>query len=141
MLSTLNATELRNNFSENLDIIARKNKPIIATRLRDNIVLLKYELLNEILSAYQLNASEFIEDDGSITLSLNELDLVSNGKDKSESISNLINDMREYAQEYYEDIENWYVGSRKQHYPYVLEILTATDDELRGRIICQAGKN
>lgn len=142
MIDKILATDLRKNFSETLDIVTRKNKPIVAQRTRDLIFLMKDELVDNLLSAYSFNTLEFKESDGSITLSSVEMDIVANGANKEISIENYIKNMKEYAEEYYNDIENWYIGNRKKHYPYVLELLIKSDEEIKDRIkICQAGEN
>lgn len=141
MIDKILATDLRKNFSETLDIVTRKNKPLIAQRTRDLIFLMNDELVDNLLSAYTINTFEFEESDGSITLSSVDIDIVANGENKSKAIENYIKNMKEYAEEYYSDIENWYIGNRKKHYPYVLELLIKSNEEIKDRIkICQIGE-
>ena len=50
-------------------------------RTRDRMWFSNPDTMSEILSAYHFTAQRFVENDGSVTLSLNEIDLVENGKD------------------------------------------------------------
>ena len=59
--------------------------------------------MEEILKGYSFSAVRYIEDDGSITLSLMEIDLIENGKNEQESRMALGEAILEYAMEYYEN--------------------------------------
>lgn len=45
--------------------------------------------MDEILKAYKFTAQRFVEEDGSITLSLNEIDLIENGENEQTARFNL----------------------------------------------------
>lgn len=135
-----NATKIRNNFSLFIDKAVRE-KPIFFKRNRDSVSAMNINFLKEILMAYNFNAVLLQEEDNSITLSLNELDIAVNGTNKQEAIDSLINDIIEYAKDYLEDFEYWHSGNRKQHLPYVLKVLTCDRDEVKGLITCQSGEN
>ena len=94
-----------------------------------------------ILDAFEFTAEEIIEENGSVTLSLNEMDLVENGKDKETALLNLANGILEYSTFFCEDFEYWAVGKRKQHIPYVLKALMANDiHEIGSLIKCHPGE-
>lgn len=63
------------------------------------------ETISEFLEAYHFSAMKYIEDDGSVTLSLNEIDLVENGKDEREARLNMGKAILEYALNYYDEYE------------------------------------
>ena len=74
----------------------------------------------------------YTEDDGSITLSMDDMDLVVNAPSKEASIKTLCRDMVEYAEEYRKEFAVYSaVPNRAAHAPLVEEILTATPQELR----------
>ena len=99
------------------------------------------KLIENILEAYTFSANEYVEDDGSITLSLNELDLVENGRDKISAILNLAKSILEYSEDFYNDYNYWAVGDRKAHIPYVFKALMLSDTEkIGGLITCRHGK-
>jgi hypothetical protein len=90
-----------------------------------------------------LSAKLLREDDGSVTLSLNELDLVENGKTEAEARLALGESILDYAEDFSDDFEYWSAApNRKDHLPYVLKALSIHDAKILGDSIkCQAGGN
>jgi hypothetical protein len=86
---------------------------------------------------------KYIEDDGSITLSLNEIDLVENGKDEQEARLNMGRAILEYALDYYNEYEMYsHSPNRKKHIPYIFKALIIDNPERIGDMLqCQDGKN
>lgn len=62
-------------------------KPKFIKRTRDKMWFSNFETISEILQAYQFSVIRFLERDGSVTLSFNEIDLVENGKDEKEAVA------------------------------------------------------
>lgn len=138
---TINATDVRNDWSAVVDSVVR-GKPRFIKRTRDYMFMSNISILESMLEPYTFTAKEFGEDDGSVTLSLNEMDLVDNGKDKQEALLNLAKDILEYAEIFFEDFDGWARGERKAHIPYLLKALIINDAEkIRGLISCRLGKN
>ncbi len=137
-----NATDVRKEWGSVIDTVVRE-KPVFVKRSRDIIYLLSQNNINQLLSNYTFTANAFTENDGSITLSLNEVDIAANGKDQAEALDILARDLQEYAEEYYAEFEYWYASmNRKSHYPYILRVLSTDDKEkLKELITCQAGKS
>lgn len=73
---TVSATDMRKNWSKNLDVVSR-NKPLFIRRTRDDFVLSDLNTFKTILNAYL-----FKEDDNSYTISLDVLHLVENANTK-----------------------------------------------------------
>ena len=136
------ATTVRKEWSAVCDSVIH-NKPKFIKRTRDKMWFSNLETMSEILEAYQFTAKKFIEEDGSVTLSLNEIDLVENGKDEQEARLNLANAILEYSMEYYNEYEMYsHSPNRKKHIPYIFKALIIDDSEKIGEIIqCQDGKN
>ena len=136
------ATTVRKEWSAVCDSVIH-NKPKFIKRTRDKMWLSNLETMSEILEAYQFTAKKFIEEDGSVTLSLNEIDLVENGKDEQEARLNLANAILEYSMEYYNKYEMYsHSPNRKKHIPYIFKALIIDNSEKIGEIIqCQDGKN
>ena len=80
------ATTVRKEWSAVCDSVIH-NKPKFIKRTRDRMWFSNLDTMSEILSAYHFTAQRFVENDGSVTLSLNEIDLVENGKDEQEAYS------------------------------------------------------
>lgn len=136
------ATTVRKEWSAVCDSVIH-NKPKFIKRTRDKMWFSNLETMSEILEAYQFTAKKFIEEDGFVTLSLNEIDLVENGKDEQEARLNLANAILEYSMEYYNEYEMYsHSPNRKKHIPYIFKALIIDNSEKIGEIIqCQDGKN
>lgn len=136
------ATTVRKEWSAVCDSVIH-DKPKFIKRTRDKMWFSNLETMEEILKAYQFTAQKFIEEDASVTLSLNEIDLVENGKDEQEARMNLAKSILEYSMEYYNDYELYsHSPNRKKHIPYIFKALIIDDPKEIGDIIqCQDGKN
>jgi hypothetical protein len=136
----MNATQVRSEWSAVVDTVVR-DKPQFIKRTRDYMVLADLDLLLELLSAYMFNATIYEESDGSITISLDEIDLVENGTSKQDAINKLSSAILEYAIEYYNDFQYWSKGNRSKHKPYIFKVLILNDiDKIGGIIQCHPGK-
>lgn len=137
----INATEARKNWSEVIDQVVRK-KPQFIRRTRDYMVLADNNFFEIILNAYEFSAKTFEEENGSITISLNEIDLVENGENLEVAKINLANSILEYAEEFYADFDYWgSAPNRSKHIPYVFKALIINDSKKIGDLInCQIGK-
>lgn len=136
------ATTVRKEWSAVCDSVIHE-KPKFIKRTRDKMWFSNLETISELLEAYRFNAMKYIEDDGSITLSLNEIDLVENGKDEQEARLNMGNAILEYALDYYNEYEMYSRSpNRKQHIPYIFKALIIDNPEKIGDMLqCQDGKN
>lgn len=134
-MQTINATDVRKHFSEFIDMIVRE-KPAVIKRNRDYVFSLSMEDMCFILEQYRFSADKYIEDDGSITLSLNEIDLAVNEPTLENAVDSMAKEIKEYAEEYYENFKLYYNSSnRKKHLPYILRILTSGSiEDIRGMI-------
>ena len=89
----------------------------------------------------KFNASLVTEDDGSVTGIIDELDLIENSDTRESCVALLISAMRDYARDFYSEFELWASApNRKAHIPYVLKILSSSDEQLREDIVCRAGR-
>lgn len=73
---------------------------------------------------YKFSAVIFEEDDGSLTASLNEIDIIVNSSTLEEVKTLLAEDLLTYAKDYYNKLELWSKApNRKVHLTYILHIL------------------
>jgi len=136
----ISATKARNEWSTVVDTTIRE-KPQFIKRTRDQMFLADINLLLELLSIYTFSAKVYEEDNGTITISLNEIDLVENGKDKQDALNKLAASILEYAEDYYNDFQYWARGNRSAHKPYVFKALILNDiEKIGGLIECHHGK-
>ena len=93
------------------------------------------------LSGYHFNAKKFKEDDGSITLSAVDLDIVVNEADEKTAKLRLAEYIKEYAEEFYSDYAYWSKApNRQSHIPYVFKALTLDTESVMEDIVCRNGK-
>ncbi len=139
---TMNATDVRKNWSEVADSVIR-TRPQFIKRTRDYMMLSNCELIESLLAAYDFTANKYVEEDGSVTLSLNELDLIENAPTEEKAKKLLAESILDYAVEFYNEFSLWSVApNRKSHVPYVLKALIIDDvQKIEECIVCRAGKN
>jgi len=130
----INATKVRNNWSSISESVIRE-KPAFIKKTRDYMFLSNIETIEYMLSPYNFTADMFFEEDGSVTLSLVEIDLIENGVDEGDALMKLARGILEYAEDYYSDFTYWARGSRKTHLPFVLKALILNDPEKIGGLI------
>lgn len=138
----VNSTDMRKDFGRYIDTIVR-SKPVFVKRSRDYFMGISIDMARELVIDVKFNAIKYIEEDSSITLSLEAFDLVVNEPSEEEAINSLIKDLRVYANEYYEDIDFWSSDiNRKKQINSILKILLTEDDtSLKEDILCQTGRN
>ena len=136
----INATKARNEWSTLVESVIRE-KPTFIKKTRDYLFLSDINVLESILSAYSFHAETLHEDDGSVTISLDEIDLVENATDLPGAIHKLACAILEYSEDYYGEFTYWSRGDRKSHIPYVFKALILNDAGKIGALIkCRHGK-
>ena len=136
----MNSTQVRSEWSSVVDSVVRE-KPILIKRTRDRMFLSNVGFLCELLEVYSFHAALYVEKDGSVTISLDEIDLVENGKDEQDAKLRLAKSILDYSEGYYNDFTYWSRGNRKTHTPYVIKALIIGDVETIGGLIsCRHGK-
>ncbi len=133
-MQTINATEVRNNFSFYIDTVIRE-KPIAVKRNRDVLLVFSDQIVKDLVRDLTFQAV-LSHEDGTIVGTIDGFDLVVEGKSEQEVIRKLAEDLLEYAQDYVNDFKLFYnAPNRKSHYPYVLKVLLASAiDEIIGFI-------
>ena len=134
-MQTIPATDIRKHFSYAIDKAVRE-KPVAFRRNRDKLMLFSNEQVIGLLKGYRFKPVHIIEEDGSVTATLEGFDLIINAADHAQAITGLAEELIEYAQEYYDQFQLYFASNnRQQHYPYILRVLLAEDlDEVKGLI-------
>ena len=140
-MTYVNATEVRKNWSETCDSVARV-RPSIIKRTRDEMLLASKNDVLDMLRVYALNAT-IIKDNGSVTISMNDMDIVENAETEEEAKRLLAKALLDYAEEYYENYQLYSKSpNRGPHQPFIIRImLLGTVDRVMEELICQAGRN
>ncbi|HEY8346392.1 MAG TPA: hypothetical protein VIL07_03855 [Symbiobacteriaceae bacterium] len=127
-MSAISATEVRKNWGGFIDSVVR-GRPEFVKRNRDFIAVLSIPHLETVLSAYRFHLVYDQEADGSISGSLQEIDVVANAPSVSELKQALAHELLEYAREYMEHYDLYsHAPNRKGHLPYVLRVLIQPDE-------------
>ena len=136
----MNATQVRNEWSTVVDSVIRE-KPQFIKRTRDYMFLTDFGVLENLLSAYTFHAESFFEEDGTVTVALDEIELAENGANEREALQKLTCAILEYSEDFYNDFTYWAKGSKVAHIPYVFKVLMLNDAEKIGGLIkCRRGK-
>ena len=136
------ATEVRKEWSLFFDKAVRE-KPVFIKRTRDNAVLVDLHFMDILLEEYKYDCKKYTENDGSITLSTDVLDLVVNGDTEENAKEKMAASILEYALEFYGEYDLWSNASnRKNHIPYVFKALLLNDvSKIGDFIVCRGGEN
>lgn len=139
---TLNATDVRKEWSTVIDNTIRE-KPQFIRRTRDYMMLADIEFLSILLENYKFTATKYKEEDGSITLELNEIDLIVNAENLENAKLKMAQEILEYAEDFYNEFNIWSIApNRKAHIPYIFKVLILDDIDKIGELIsCRNGKN
>ena len=138
---TVDALNIRDEWHTVVDSVI-KEKPAFIKLTQDCMMLSDIGVIEDLLTAYSFTARLHVEDDGTITLGLVEIDLAENGSDKQDAVRKLAQSILDYAEDYYREFRLWYSApNRKAHLPYVIKALILNDvDALGGLITCHPGK-
>ena len=136
----ISSTRVRSEWSMIVDSVVRE-KPVLIKRTRDHVFLANTELLCDLLEAYTFHAALYPEKDGSVTISLDEIDLIDNGRDELDAKLRLAQAILDYSIDYYSDFTYWSRGNRKSHKPYIFKALILGDiTKIGGFIECRRGE-
>ena len=136
------ATDVRKEWSAICDSVIH-DKPKFIKRTRDKMWFSNLDTMAEILKAYTFTAKKLIENDGSVTLSLNEIDLIENEADETSARLSLGTAILEYSAEYYNNYAFYsHSPNRKGHVPYIFKALIMDNPkEIGESILCLDGEN
>ena len=117
------------------------DKPQFIKRTQDYMFLSDIGVIETLLSVYAFHAEFFPENDGTVTASLDEIDLVENGANEHDALQKLAGAILEYSKDYYGDYSYWARGERKAHLPYVIKSLILNNaQKIGGLIKCRHGR-
>jgi PHD/YefM family antitoxin component YafN of YafNO toxin-antitoxin module len=125
MLSELQFTEARNQFSSLFDSVFNSFNPTIVKRKQtEEVAMLRLDLLKMVLENYKLNPEVIEENDGSVTLALDCLEIYANNSTFDLAVKDLLDDLKIYARDFMERSQLFlHAPNRKCHFPYILRIL------------------
>ncbi len=135
------ATEVRKHWSETCDEVIR-SRPSFIRRTRDLMILCSANSLLEALSPVRFNMTTYKEEDGSVTISSDDLDLVENGETLAAAKESMAASILDYANEYYASFSLYSSApNRNAHIPYVYKALLLNSvEKIEEELHCRAGK-
>ena len=134
MIISRNLSTARQRFSEVYTETYAQYRPSVIKRNKgEEILLLRSDLQKMLLQKHTIITNVIREDDGSVTITTEPLDLYANADNEDAAINELIQEMKDYANDYL-DRASFFLQSpnRRDHFPYVLRIsLCQSDQEIR----------
>lgn len=132
MLTELKFTDARNQFTSVIDRVQRLSPVVVKPRKQSesNTYLLNETLIQKLLQGVTFQIHLFREDDGSVTLGLDELELYANGETEEDAYNELADDVIAYAEDFINAPER-YLGApnRSNHFPYLFKFLLCNNKE------------
>jgi hypothetical protein len=131
MLDELQFTDARKDFTSMYNEVFNSYKPMIIKRKQaEEVLLLRTDLQKMLLSNFSLKPELLNEEDGSVTLALDILEMYVNAETLDKAIIDLVQDLKDYAQDYIDRSQLFLnAPNRRPHFPYVLRILLCENDE------------
>ena len=131
MLDELQFTDARKEFTSMYNEVFNSYKPVIIKRKKaEEVLVLRTDLQKMLLSNFTLKPEILHEEDGSVTLALDTLEMYVNGDTLDKAIIELVQDLKNYAQDFIDRSQLFLnAPNRKSHFPYVLRILLCENDE------------
>lgn len=130
MINEYGFTEAKNDFSKVFNTVYNELKPAIIKRRKDQeILMLRKDLLRDYLPA-EFKVEIYREKDGTITLSMDTLEIAVNAPNMESALEELIKELIDYAKEYLERSQLFLNSpNRKPHFPYILRLMLCDSDE------------
>lgn len=131
MQGVINATDVRKDFSKFIDDVVHV-RPQFVKRNHDHWLALSAIHARALLDNLKFQA-QYLEEDGSITATIDGFDIVVNAADRDLARKALAEYLSEYANEYFNEFRLYYYSTNRQkHFPYILAVLI--QDDLNGVI-------
>lgn len=130
MLTEVKFTEARNQLSSLYDLVFHDYTPAVIRRKQsEEVAVMRVDLLKNLLSNYDFGLAITHESDGSITLSLDCVELYANADNLEKAMDELIEDLKFYANDFIQRSQLFFnAPNRKEHFPYLFRVLLCEND-------------
>ncbi|TDA69858.1 MAG: exoribonuclease R [Clostridia bacterium] len=130
MFAEVQFSQARRDFSALYDTVYHGLKPALVRRRSEEVLLVREDLVKELLKDFVLKPEVLEEEDGSVTLALDEMDLAVNGPTLEEALEELAQEIKLYCQDYLDRPQLFLnAPNRRPHFPYVLRVALCDSDE------------
>lgn len=136
-LTEASFSEARSQLSRVFDEVVEDLRPVLIRRKgREEALLVRRAELEVVLEPFTLTARVMREEDGSVTIAVDELEWAVNAPTRDAAGEELLDDLRQYAGDYLARAPVFLrAPNRRTHFPYVLRILLASSDEELRRML------
>lgn len=130
--------KLNKNGGENMEAtIPRRNN---VSKFSNRWYIRNLKNFNSCSKNYSLNCMKYIENDQSVTLSLQDFDIVVNEDNFEKAIKSVINELKEYVNDYLSEPEYWCTDKeRKREVEFLHKLFK--NDKIRDIIKCRNGES
>lgn len=138
MLTEINFADARQGLTKLFDSVWHGSLPAIINRRRaEEVLILRRDLQEYILQTYTLKPEVLPEDDSSITVALNEIDIAVNAPTLDEALNELVKELKIYAEDYRNQLQLFlHAPNRRGHFPYMLRVwLCDSEQEIKSLLV------
>lgn len=139
MFTEMKFTDVRNNFTSVIDRVQNLSPVVVKPRKKSETYtfLLNKEWVKQLLQEVKIKVNMYPEEDGSLTLGIDELELYANGDTKEKAFEELTEDLIQYAQDYMNEPHRYYnAPNRRHHLSYLFKILLCNNkDEVKQMLL------
>jgi antitoxin YefM len=130
-------TDARRNFTDVFDTVVNKQKPLLVNRRKDDVFMIERQMQKEVLRRYTTAAEELPEDNGSVTIAVDELDIAVNGATRDQALQELVQELKVYAEDYVARLPLFLNSpNRRPHLPFILRVQLADNDAEILEMVC-----
>ncbi|HEX3012512.1 MAG TPA: hypothetical protein VHQ70_10900 [Syntrophomonadaceae bacterium] len=121
-MQVLNASDVSSDFNGFIDKVVIE-KPVVFKQNSNYIISMSREQVMSVFKDY-IFSPIFNEEDGIMTGTLKDFDLVVQGQSREEVITKLTVDLIDYTQDYFNDFQLYFNSpNRQKHFPYIIKVL------------------
>jgi hypothetical protein len=121
-MQVLSANDVNNDFARFVDKVIIE-KPMVFKQNQNYVLSMSRELVMSVF-ADKTFIPLFTEEEGIITATLKDFDLVVQGRSRDEVMTKLTVELIDYTQDYFNDFQLYYYSpNRQKHFPYIIKVL------------------
>lgn len=132
MLMEVEFENVRNKLTNVIDRVQRLTPAVIKPRKNTEacIVILNENLVRLLLQEVIFSTKFYHEEDGSITLCIDDLELCTNGETEEEAFEELTDNLIDYTRDYMKDPSRYFKApNRRKHFPYLFKVSLCSNKE------------
>lgn len=121
-MQVLNANEIINDFGSFVDKVIIE-KPMVFKQNQNYVLSMSRDVVMSVF-ADKTFIPQLYEEEGIITATLKDFDLVVQGRSRDEVMTKLTVELIDYTQDYFNDFQMYYYSpNRQKHFPYIIKVL------------------